>query len=166
MDIFEFAMGKEKHSEQFYRDLAERTGHTGLRSILTMLADEEVKHYRTVEQMKTETPHEVTDTPVLENAREVFEKMRGSAQKLDFHISEVDLYRKACDIEEASRKFYLECAKEAQDPAQKEIFRKLAAEEDKHYVIVDNIRSFVARPETYLENAEFFHYDDYVGGEF
>jgi rubrerythrin len=166
MDIFEFAMEKEKYSEQYYRDLAQRTSHTGLRNILTMLADEEAKHYRTVERMKTETPREVTDTPVLENAREIFEKMRGSPQKLDLHISEADLYRKACDIEEASRRFYLERAQEAQDPAQKEIFQKLAAEEHKHYLIVDGIRSFVARPETFLENAEFFHYDDYVGGEF
>lgn len=166
MDIFEFAMEKEKYSERFYRDLASRMSHTGLKNILTMLADEEAKHYRTVERMKTESPQEVTDTPVLENAREVFEKMRGSAEKLDFHISEADLYRKACDIEEASRKFYLEKAQEARDPAHKQIFRKLAAEENKHYIIVDNIRSFVSRPETYLENAEFFHYDDYVGGEF
>jgi rubrerythrin len=156
MDTFEFAMEKEKYSEQYYRDLAQGTSHSGLRNILIMLADEEVKHYRVVEQMRIATPPEVTDTPVLENAREVFEKMRGSARKFDFQISEADLYGKACDIEEASRKFYLEKAREARDPAQKALFRKLAAEENKHYVIMDNIRSFVSRPETYLENAEFF----------
>jgi hypothetical protein len=31
---------------------------------------------------------------------------------------------------------------------------------------MENIVSFVSRPETFLENAEMFHYDDYVGGVF
>jgi rubrerythrin len=164
MDIFQFAMEKEKYSEQFYRDLAKRTSYVGLRNILTMLADEEVKHYHVVQKMRTETPHEVSDTPVLKHAREIFEKMRGSTKKFDFNITEAELYRKACDIEEESQKFYLDRAEEAEDPAQKEIFKKLAAEESKHYVIVDNIRSFVAQPESFLENAEMFHQDDYVEG--
>lgn len=92
--------------------------------------------------------------------------MRGSSRKFDFNITEADLYRKACDIEEESERFYLDRAEEVEDPAQKEVFRKLAAEEHKHWIIVDNIRSFVARPETFLENAEMFHQDDYVEGVF
>jgi len=166
MDILQFAMEKERYSEQFYRDLARTTSDTGLRNILNMLADEEVKHYHVVENMKAETPLETPQTPILAHARKIFEKMRGSSRKFDFNITEADLYRKACDIEEASRKFYLEKADEVEAPRQKEVFRKLADEEHKHWLIVDNIRSFVAQPETFLENAEFFHYDDYVGGVF
>ncbi|MBN1509763.1 MAG: ferritin family protein [Sedimentisphaerales bacterium] len=166
MDIFQFAAEKEKYSEHFYRDLAKRTDYVGLRNILTMLADEEVKHVHVVEQMKAETPVEVPQTPILTHTRKIFEKMRGSSRKFNFDISEADLYRKACDIEEDSKRFYLEKAEEVEDPAQKEIFRKLADEEQKHWTIVDNLRNFVARPETFLENAEFFHYDDYVGGVF
>ena len=166
MDIFQFAMEKERYSEQFYRDLAKRTNYTGLRNILNMLADEEVKHCQVVEHMKAETPLEVPETPILAHARAIFEKMRGSSKKFDFNITETELYRKACDIEEDSRKFYLEKADEVEDPHQKEVFRKLVDEEHKHWLIVDNIRSFVSRPETFLENAEFFHYDDYVGGVF
>ncbi len=166
MDIFQFAMEKERYSEHFYRDLASRANYAGLRNILTMLADEEVKHYKIVEQMRSQTPLEVTETPILADARRIFEKMKGTPRTFDFHISEVDLYRKACDIEEESRRFYLEKSEEVTDPVQKRIFRQLAEEENKHFVIVEGLRSFVARPQTYLENAEFFHFDDYVGGEF
>ena len=164
MDIFQFALEKERYSEQFYRDLAKRTSYAGLRNIFTMLADEEVKHYHVVQQMQTETPRAVSETPLLAHAREIFEKMRGSSKKFDFNITEAELYRKACDIEEESERFYLERAEEVEDPAQKEVFRKLAAEEHKHWIIVDNIRSFVAQPESFLENAEMFHLDDYVEG--
>jgi len=166
MDIFQFAMEKEKYSEQYYRKLARRATYTGLKNILTMLANEEAKHYRVVEQMRDQAPHEVTDTPVLASAREIFEKMKRTPQEFEFDVSEADLYRKACDIEEESRRFYLEKANEVEDPAQKTVFRKLAEEENKHFVLLEGIRSFVARPQTYLENAEFYHFDDYVGGEF
>jgi rubrerythrin len=164
MDIFKFAMEKEKHSEQFYRDLAKQTSCVGLRNVLTMLADEEVKHYEVVRRMQTETPHGVSDTPVLKHARQFLQKMRGSTKKFDFHVTEADLYRKACDIEEQSRRFYLQQAEQTEDPAQKEIFRRLAEEENRHWVVVDNLRGFVAQPESFLENAEMFHYDDYVDG--
>ncbi|MCU0915441.1 MAG: ferritin family protein [Planctomycetes bacterium] len=164
MDIFAFAMEKEKFSEEYYRDLAGRTNHAGLRNILTMLADEEAKHYRTVEQMQTENPESVTDTPVLEHAREVFEAMRTAPRKFSFQISEAELYRKACQIEAQSKKFYLERAAEARDPGQERICRLLAQEEDKHLYLMENIYAFVSKPESFLENAERYPFDDYVEG--
>ncbi len=166
MDIFKFAMEKEKYSEEYYRDLARRANNVGLRNILTMLADEEARHYRTVKRMKTRTPEVLTDTPVLARAREMFEKMKRSTEKFDFHISEAELYRRAVEFEKKSRSFYLEKAEEAKDPAQQRIFRRLAHEEGKHQFLMENFVSFVSRPETYLEDAEFYHFDDYVGGEF
>jgi rubrerythrin len=166
MNIFEFAMDKEKYSELYYRDLAQRSNNTGVRSILIMLADEEAKHYQTVEQMKAGTPRAVAETRVLGNAKRIFEQMRKTAEKFDFHVGEADLYRKAAKIEEESKRFYDQKAQEATDPAQKKILQRLAAEEDKHLRLVDNLRSFVSRPETYLEDAEFNHFDDYADGEF
>jgi rubrerythrin len=103
---------------------------------------------------------------VLANAKDVFEKMRRGAEKFDFHISEVDLYRKAVDIEAAAKKLYLQKAQEVEDPGQKEIFTKLAEEEDKHLRLVQGLCDFVSAPDTFLENAEFSHFDDYVEGEF
>lgn len=166
MDIFEFAMDKEKYAEHYYRELAGKAKQTGLKNILTMLADEEVKHYKTVEGMKTQTPEAGGETPVLANAKEIFEKMRGSAEKFDFDVSEVDVYRKACDIEKESRTFYFQKVAEVEDPNQKQTFQRLAEEENKHLVLVQSICDFVSRPETYLEDAEFCHFDDYVEGQF
>jgi rubrerythrin len=166
MDIFEFAMEKEKLSEQFYRDLAAKAHREGLSNILTMLADEEAKHYKTVRRMRTETPQQVTETAILARAREVFEKMRGSTDRFDLSIDEAELYRKACDIEEQSRAFYLEKARETDNPAHRDIFQKLADEEQKHWKIVEGIRQFVSRPQSFLENAEMYNFEDYAGGEF
>ena len=90
--------------------------------------------------------------------------MRESAENFKFDISELELYKKARDIERQSRKFYLEKSEEVQGQRQKEIFKKLANEEQKHYLIIDNICDFVARPKWFLENAEMYRFDDYADG--
>jgi rubrerythrin len=166
MDIFEFAMEKEQYAGKFYRELADKTDHAGFKNILTMLAEEEDKHFHVVEQMKANAPVQMAQTPVLANAKQVFQKMRDGAEKFRFDISENDLYRKAAEIETQSKKYYLEKAEEVDNAEHKKIFRQLAQEEDKHLMLVQSIGDFVARPETYLEDAEFAHFDDYVGGEF
>ena len=164
MDIFEFAMNKEKSSEDYYRQLAARSPTIGLKNILTMLADEETRHYRSIQRMRAESVVKVTDTPVLANASAEFQKMKDSAERFNFHIDEVRMYRKACDIEKQSRQYYLQKAQEVENPQHKSIFLELAEEENKHLFVVQAICDFVARPETFLENAEMYHFDDYVEG--
>lgn len=166
MDIFEFAMEKEQLAEKYYRQLADKAEHAGFKNILNMLADQEAEHYRTVQQMKANTPVTLTQTPVLANAKEIFEKMQKTAESFSFDISEAELYRKATVMEQQSKKYYLEKAGEVDNADQKKIFRQLADEEEKHIVLVQSIGDFVARPETFLENAEFAHFDDYADGEF
>lgn len=164
MDIFEFAMKKEKFSEDYYRELAGKTGHKGLKNICNMLADEESKHYKIVEQMSRRIPAKITQTPILGNVKKIFEKMRESTDKFNFDVSELELYQKARDIEKESRKFYLEKSEQVEDACQKGIFKKLANEEQKHFVLLENICDFVARPGWFLENAEMYRFDDYVDG--
>jgi rubrerythrin len=161
MNIFDFAIEKEQLSERFYRELAQRAPHKGLVSILTMLADEERGHIEVVTKMKEGAPVAVADTILLTNAKTIFAKMRQSREKFKFGDSQIDLYKKARDIEKDSRSFYRQKAQESDNPDQKEIFNTLAEEENKHYFLVDNIIDFVSRPQTWLENAEFHHLEKY-----
>jgi hypothetical protein len=161
MNIFEFAMEKEKFSETYYRQLASKTRHKGLANICTMLADEEVKHYHAIEAMKADSPANFAQSTVLGDAKKIFESIRNSAEKFDLDISELELYKKAQDIETQSRNFYLEKARQSELPAHKQIFTALAEEEKKHYFIVGNIIDFISRPQTWLENAEWYHLDEY-----
>jgi len=161
MNIFDFAMEKEKLSEDYYRKLAGKTSNKGLKNIFSMLADQEARHYETVSKMKENTPVQVSQTTVLSDAKKVFIKMRETAEEFKFDINQLDLYKKAQDIEEKSRDFYLGKAKEVKEEFQKEAFRKLAEQEKKHYFLLDNIIEFASRPESWLENAEWYHLDEY-----
>jgi rubrerythrin len=153
-------MDKEKFSEDYYRQLAAKSNNKSLKTVFNMLADEEAKHYKIVSNMKNDTVPDLAETTVLSYAKDVFKKMRESAQRFDFNISQLELYRKAIEIEEQSRDFYLEKANEVTE-AQKKIFLKLADEEKKHFFLLENIIDFVSRPERWLENAEFYHLEEY-----
>jgi rubrerythrin len=164
MDIFQFAMEMENTSEDYYRRLSRKAANKGLSNILTMLADEENKHFKIVQQMKQQTLPAITETDVIGNARLIFKKMRDSAENFSLEVTELQLYEKARDIEKKSRQFYLEKAGEVADASHREIFKKLAAEEQKHLALLQGICDFVARPQWFLENAEIYHFEDYVNG--
>ena len=160
MNIFEYALQMEKDGEDYYRQLAKQIANKGLKTILAMLADEEVKHYNAIEKMKTAKPH-MAETTILTDAKNVFIQLQESSENFGFGLGQIELYKKAQDIEEVSRNFYLEKANEVAEEYQKEIFLRLADEEKKHYFLLENIIEFVSRPETWLENAEFYHLEEY-----
>ncbi len=159
MNIFDFAMEKEKYSEDYYRQLAAKSNNKGLETVFNMLADEEARHYEIVSDMKKDAAPDLAETTVLSDAKDIFEQIRESAKSFNFNISEVELYKKALKIEKQSRDFYLEKVNEVAE-AQKEIFLKLADEERKHFFLLENIMDFVLKPQTWLENAEFYHLDE------
>ncbi len=159
MDIYEYAMQLEKDGEDFYREVASRTANKGLRTILTMLADAEVKHYKLFQNMKNNDKVRMSDSPILNDVKNIFIEMREKKQ-FEADVSEVELYEKAQGIEEQTRDFYLAKAEEVA-PDQKEIFLKIAEEEKRHYLILENIIRFVSQPNIWLENPEWYHLEDY-----
>lgn len=161
MNIYDYAMQMEKDGENYYRKLAEKCNSVGLREIFTMLASEEVKHYKVVEKLSqnNENP-QLAVTNVLENAKNIFIEMKGVKPELHIDTSEeADSYRKACNIEEMSWKFYLEKSEQVEGEEARHIFLQLAREEEKHLRIMANIVEFVSRtePGNWLENAEWSH---------
>jgi rubrerythrin len=162
MNIFELATKKEQLSIDLYSDLAGRTANEGLRNILAMLAEEERKHLEMVSEMARGTPPPAIAGAALKNAVAVFRKMKKTAAHFVIPDSERELYAKARQCEEESRLFYLARTLDAVEAGQRELFGRLAAEEQKHFLLLDSICDFVSRPLNYLENAEFTHLEDYM----
>jgi len=162
MNIFEFAMQMEKDGENYYRRLAQDTDSQAVRTVLTMLADDEVKHFETIAKMQQASQKpQMADTEIIDKAKNIFADLKASDEKFDFDDGQVGLYKKAQQIEQKSRDFYLEKADETEQNYQKEIFLKLAEEEKKHFLLLDSLIQFVSRPQNWLENAEFYHLEDY-----
>ena len=160
MDIFDYALQMEKDGETFYRDITKKTGNKGLQTILTMLADEEVKHYQAIESMK-QNKYQMTETNVLDDARNIFIKMKDQDETFEPDQEQTEFYARAQEIEKKSQQFYQEKARQTDKDDQKKLFERLAKEEEKHYFLLDNIIAFVSRPKQWLENAEWHHLEEY-----
>jgi len=160
MDIYEYAMQMEKDGENLYRDAANKTSSAGLRTILIMLADAEVRHFKLFQNMKKNEKVYMTDTSILNDVKNIFEKMR-KENLLNAVSSQIEMYKKAQMVEKMSRDFYLKKAYKVKDESQTKIFLKIADEEKRHYFILENIISFVNKPATWLENPEWHHLEEY-----
>ena len=160
MDIYKYAMQMELDGRHFYLDLAKKTNNTGIKGILTMMAESEARHYNIILGMqKNDKIQYSADTEVLTNVKNIFMKMK-EEKDIDVDVSQVEFYKKALEVETDSEKFYLERADEEKDPHRKEIFLTLASEEKSHCVLLENIVNFVSQPDTWLENPEWHHMDE------
>ncbi|MGO9014476.1 MAG: ferritin-like domain-containing protein [Dissulfurispiraceae bacterium] len=160
MDIFAYAMQMEKDGETYYRELSSKTDNKGIKNILTMLADAEVIHYNIFQTMKRHEQIPGIDSKSLEGIKNIFARLKeDEPSRVD--STQVSLYRKAQDLEKKTLDFYLERAEESKDEIEKTIFKRVANEERKHYLILENIIDFVERPDTWLENPEWYHLEDF-----
>jgi rubrerythrin len=155
-------MKMEKESESFYRELEAKTTNPGLKTILLLLADEEVKHFQALERMKAQESNvQITTADVMAEARATFKIMANEPAMHKFEKNEVDFYRKAASTEDIAATFYAEKAAETTDPAIKALLEHLADEERKHQALLEGIADFVTRPFTWLEDSEWNHLEDY-----
>ncbi len=161
MNIYEYAMRMEKEGEDYYRDLAKNAANTGIKRVLTMVADAETRHYDVLQKMRNCEKTQLSDSAILSNVKNVFAGMKEEKNTFGVNASQVDVYRKVLDVEKKSRDFYLEKANEVSDETQKEIFLKIADEEKQHAFIIENIIDFISHPSQWLEDAEWYHLDEY-----
>ena len=161
MDIFEYAIQMEKDGEEFYRKIAQNTNDEGIKRILNMLADDEIKHREILQEMRDKSEADMEETEILSKSKNIFEEMQEKHKKLTSGDKEIDLYREAKEIEQKSIDFYEEKAQEADAEDQKKILLQIADEERRHYHLIDNIEELLLRPKQWVEDAEFYHLEDY-----
>lgn len=162
MNVFEYAMQMEKDGEAYYRDLADKCKIEGIKKILILLADDEVGHYKAFKKLNDQLSPEVRETVVLTSAKTIFAEMKESnAEFQAADMSEIDLYKKAIDVEIKSAAFYKEKAEEVNNTEAKDAFLKIAKDERKHQHLLENMVEFLGRPKTWVEAAEFVHLEEY-----
>ncbi len=156
MNAYDYVMKLEKEGEDFYRQLAKEADQPGLSKIFTMMADEEVKHYKIFKKLaKKSDTIKIPNMEVFKEAKEIFAEMKKDAVAYTFEYQQVDFYRRAVKIEDNAYEQYMEKANEATNPQHKEIFLRIAKEELKHKELLENILKFVEQPTGWLESAEF-----------
>ena len=98
MDMFEFSIQMEKDAEALYRKMADEAPLEGIKNILSMLADDEVRHRVAIEQMQKKMDIAPVKGVALD-IKTVFDEMRQDKNITKLSVDVVDDYRKALEIE-------------------------------------------------------------------
>jgi len=159
MDIFDMAIDLELSGEQFYRSLAQEAKSPGLKSIFNMLADDETRHREIFEKMSDMGFSGKIETKIIKNANEVFKSV--GRDELLGEKDQVEVYKKAGEIEKKSIDYYKELFDLVKDDTSKNTILKIIEEEKKHHTLLEFLIEHVSRPETWVEDAEFYLKENY-----
>ena len=161
MDIYQFAINFEQENREYYEDLAEKSQSERIKNVFLELASEEAKHERIVKQLRDQENVEELEFDIIPKVNEVFAEIKEDMPESIMPSDQVDVYKKALGMEEKSKDFYAEKAEESDNKKVKEVLERLSKEEKKHENIVRSIIELVNRPNTWLEDAEWYHLEDY-----
>ena len=161
--VLEYAQRREAESRDFYRECLDKATIPGTKQILRGLVEDEERHYTIVTGMlaeaKTDSGVKEMDTAEPAAAKAVFEtafphKMAGDKGFSAESAGVGDMLKKALDNEKESFENYSRAAQNAEEPELKEIYDFLAKEENKHYVLIDNLVDFLDDPDKWIYEEE------------
>lgn len=101
------------------------------------------------------------ESDLIDNAKKAFDEIAAELPDNILPTEEVHIYKQAVEMEKRSREYYKEKAEESELEHVEKVFLQLAKEEEKHQQILENIEKMVDRPNTWLDDAEWYHMEDY-----
>lgn len=154
MDLFAFSIQMEKDAEALYRKMADNAPGPGVKKVLLLLAEDEVRHRKAIEQLQKRLNVEPQQGVALE-IKTVFDELKQDQDFTSVSEDAVEDYRKAVEIEQRGIAFYREKFAEATDPTSKQLFESLMKQEAYHLKTCESLLDMVQKPEWWVENAEF-----------
>lgn len=164
MNVFEYAMKMEMDGKSYYEDSAAKVTHPQFKRILLELAADEQKHYNIFRAMRDGLVAEYKEseqTHIFESVKNIFEELTASGRHFEFDDDAKKLWLYAQELEKQAEDFYRQRAEEIDNDNNRRILHRIADEEHKHWVTMENIIKFIDRPEHWLENAEWNQLEDY-----
>ena len=134
-EIIQFAIGKEKDAQTFYRSAASLSQYPGISPLFLELAAEEEKHQKLLEDLP--------DPLNLPENSKAIPDLKISDYLVDLKFNKDMKYQEvmilAMKNEEKSLKFYRAWEAKVQEPAQKKLFTYLADQEAAHKYRLESI---------------------------
>lgn len=162
MNVFDFAMKMETDGKAYYEKLARESKAAGLQTIFTRLAADEQKHYEIFRELQTSgRVPAMSESTALAEARNVFVDLLRVGADAGGSADDLAAYRHAMKLEADSFRLYEDAAAKESDAGTRALLVKIAAEEHKHFVILENLYHFVNAPSQYLAWGEFSNIDEF-----
>jgi rubrerythrin len=153
-----YAAEREMETRDFYRNCIERAVTPGTREILEGLVEDEQRHYDILLRLLKEVSAGVEPSPELiktEAAKVRLERAfsQNATNDPNFQPERQNMrgiLEKALEVEKESFANYMKSAGECSNPEVIAVYRYLAGEENKHYILIDNLLSYLDVPGRWL----------------
>ena len=163
INVLKYALKKEKAAEDFYTEKSKTMQEPGTIEIFKDLATDEHKHFEMVSDLLNQATSD-TETPTVtlsppsdpkERVESIFSKFKGgNLTSLSERTTAKEALTFALEIEKQSFNHYSRAAEDSDNNETAAVYRFLAGEENKHYIIIDNAIDFIDDPGCWLYEEE------------
>jgi rubrerythrin len=162
MKFYEQAYQMEKTAQDYYHDLAEKCcKNKGVKTILQLLSKEHAEHAEEIKKMQENLKIEIPETQVFQEVKKIMQELHAKKDTFQCSIEQGNLYQEALELVTKKEKLYLQMLDEIEEEKDKKVIQQIAAEERKHRFVLEDMIEMVTRPQTWIENSEFIHFEEY-----
>lgn len=161
MNVFDFAMEIERNGRKFYRNVAAKTGAAGVRTIFSMMAEDEQELLERFRAMKaTVRSTTMQDSRSLETAGKVYKDVLNEREALQI-TDDLEAYHYVMRVEAAICRLYEDAARREPNPEVQGLLRRIASEERRELESLRRLYDFVNAPNEFLAWGEFSNLNEF-----
>jgi len=161
MSFYKQALDLEKQTSEYYQSLNQRCSDEGIKNILNMLARDHQKHQNIFKEMINSNCSEQPSGKTYQKIVEIFKQIKAKKTQFNCNQKQIELYKHGLDLIRKKLDFYQDGFKNIDCEKDKNILKQIIEEEQKQVYVFEDIIEMVNRTETWIENAEFYHFEEY-----
>jgi hypothetical protein len=143
MESREVVLRKAGDGNGYYERCGAEAGVPGLSQIFAMLSEDEQRHAEALRAQQNGARVELAQSTMLDGARFILRNLSLRCGALSQFNGNLATYLRAMDFEAASVRLYGQLAQEAEHLWERELFRKIAAEDEMHFTLLEHMRELL-----------------------
>ncbi len=162
MNIVQFAQHQEEQLSVHYRQLADLAPHVAIQELLVYLAQGETQHRDSLLKVQEGWVGRLSNHFDVSHSASLIKKAEDMLDEWGMDFTELDQYQRARDVELQLERFYLDRACETQNPLEHQFYQEIAQEEHRHFIIMEDLCSLMARRITHIAHPHPEHRAQYM----
>lgn len=146
MDSRDMVLRKEGDGKGYYERCGAEAGIAGLESIFRMFSEDEVRHADALRALQSGARVELSNSETLTGAKTILRRLSVQERALTSFNGDLGSYRHAMQFEAISVKVCGKLAKAALSGWERELFLRIAAEDEIHFTLLEHMHELLQSP--------------------
>lgn len=162
MNFYAMALELEEKLTNHYTNLAQKCAqHAGIKSIVELLGRDHTRHIQALKKMQQEECDTILRTDLFARAAAILKELKDKGEAFTCDIDQRELYQQALAITQEKVKLYRGHADMMECPENRAKLQEIAREEEYQTRLLENILDMISKPQQWVEDAEFYHFEEY-----